>query len=80
KPYPYADDGRNDTTESARKVVRGGSFCDRPERCRSAFRLSYPSWQRVHNVGFRVVCEIDSPGGKYAVSESFTISDETRHD
>ncbi len=38
-----------------KKVVRGGSFHDRPKRCRSAFRLGYPSWQRVHNVGFRVV-------------------------
>ena len=27
------------------------------KRCRSAFRLSYPAWQRVHNVGFRVVVE-----------------------
>ena len=40
-----------------RKVVRGGSFFDRPQRCRSAFRLAYPPWQRVFNVGFRVVCE-----------------------
>jgi formylglycine-generating enzyme required for sulfatase activity len=39
------------------RVVRGGSFFDRPARCRSAFRLAYPSWQRVFNVGFRVVCE-----------------------
>lgn len=38
------------------KVVRGGSFFDRPQRCRSAFRLSYPAWQRVFNVGFRVIC------------------------
>ncbi len=55
-PYPYlADDGRNDATLDSMKVVRGGSFRDRPKRCRSAFRLGYPSWQRVHNVGFRVV-------------------------
>jgi formylglycine-generating enzyme required for sulfatase activity len=27
--------------------------------CASAsFRLSYPAWQRVHNVGFRIVAEI----------------------
>jgi formylglycine-generating enzyme required for sulfatase activity len=37
------------------KLVLGGSFFDRPERCRSSFRLSYPSWQRVFNVGFRIV-------------------------
>jgi formylglycine-generating enzyme required for sulfatase activity len=58
RPYPYrADDGRNALSFDARRVVRGGSFYDRPKRCRSAFRLSYPPWQRVHNVGFRVVCE-----------------------
>jgi formylglycine-generating enzyme required for sulfatase activity len=28
-----------------------------PARARSAFRLAYPSWQRVFNVGFRVMCE-----------------------
>ncbi len=57
-PYPYDEhDGRNDLVAEGRKVVRGGSFRDRPKRCRSAYRLSYPSWQRVHNVGFRVVCQ-----------------------
>lgn len=38
-----------------RKVVRGGSFFDRPARSRSSFRLGYPFWQRVFNVGFRIV-------------------------
>jgi len=42
------------------KVVRGGSFYDRPRRARSGFRLAYPPWQRVFNVGFRVVCETDA--------------------
>jgi formylglycine-generating enzyme required for sulfatase activity len=60
--YPYRDDdGRNDARAGSRKVVRGGSFFDPPARCRSAFRLAYPSWQRVFNVGFRVVCENDAP-------------------
>jgi formylglycine-generating enzyme required for sulfatase activity len=58
RSYPYReDDGRNSPSSSGRKVVRGGSYYDRPRRCRSAFRLSYPSWQRVHNVGFRVVTQ-----------------------
>jgi formylglycine-generating enzyme required for sulfatase activity len=43
--------------DSEEKHVRGGSFFDRPARCRSSFRLRYPKWQRVFNVGFRVVCE-----------------------
>ena len=59
-PYPYtSDDGRNDMNTTGRKVVRGGSWYDRPKRCRSAFRLNYPSWQKVYNVGFRVIIEID---------------------
>ncbi len=49
--------GRADAAGGGRKIVRGGSFFDRPTRCRSAFRLAYPAWQRVFNVGFRVVCE-----------------------
>ncbi|MCX6904175.1 MAG: SUMF1/EgtB/PvdO family nonheme iron enzyme, partial [Verrucomicrobia bacterium] len=58
KPYPYDQaDGRDAGLADGPKVVRGGSFYDRPERARSAFRLSYPAWQRVFNVGFRVVSE-----------------------
>jgi formylglycine-generating enzyme required for sulfatase activity len=60
-PYPYrSGDGRDELKTGGRKVVRGGSFYDRPKRCRSSFRLSYPAWQKVHNVGFRVVCETDA--------------------
>jgi formylglycine-generating enzyme required for sulfatase activity len=55
RPYPYAADGRDNGLAEGRKVVRGGTFYDRPERAGSAFRLSYPPWQRVFNVGFRVV-------------------------
>ncbi|MHC4202290.1 MAG: formylglycine-generating enzyme family protein, partial [Planctomycetota bacterium] len=56
RPYPYRDgDGRNNVAPPGRRVVRGGSWNDRPKRCRSAFRLSYPAWQKVHDVGFRVV-------------------------
>ena len=54
KPYPYKSG--QDTGEGA-KVVRGGSFYDRPKRATSAFRLNYPQWQGVFNVGFRVICE-----------------------
>ena len=59
-PYPYrADDGRNDTGDLGRKAVRGGSWYDRPRRCRSAFRLSYRPWQKVYNVGFRIIAQAD---------------------
>jgi len=33
---------------------------DRPFRCTSSFRLPYQPWQRVHDVGFRVIIE-DAP-------------------
>jgi formylglycine-generating enzyme required for sulfatase activity len=53
--YPYRPDDTANT--SARKVVRGGSWRDRPTRCRSAFRLAYRPYQIVYNVGFRVICD-----------------------
>jgi len=56
RPYPYRDgDGRSAPSAPGDKVVRGGSWYDRPMRCRSAFRLAYPPYQCVFNVGFRVV-------------------------
>jgi formylglycine-generating enzyme required for sulfatase activity len=56
RPYPYnASDGRETDSPLGRKVVRGGSWRDRPKHGRSAFRRHYPSWQGVYNVGFRVV-------------------------
>jgi len=61
RPYPYRDDdGRNDLASEEKRVVRGGSWRDRPGRARSAFRLAYRPYQRVYNVGFRVVCEADA--------------------
>ena len=44
---------------AAERVVRGGSWRDRPHRCRSAFRLSYRPYQRIYNVGFRIACDAD---------------------
>ncbi|MFP4502693.1 MAG: SUMF1/EgtB/PvdO family nonheme iron enzyme [Candidatus Hydrogenedentota bacterium] len=62
-PYPGAADQRGTYTASGRrKVVRGGSWRDRPKRARSAFRLHYHASQAVHDVGFRIVCEAgDAP-------------------
>ena len=58
RPYPYRDDdGRNDPDAAGRRVVRGGSWYDRPKRCTSAFRLGYAPYQNVFNVGFRVVVQ-----------------------
>lgn len=58
RPYPYnEDDGRNDVTQIGKRVVRGGSWYDRPYRATSSFRLPYRDYQKVFNVGFRVVIE-----------------------
>ena len=42
---------------TTRKVVRGGSWLDRPKRARAAFRNHYEKTQTIHDVGFRVVAE-----------------------
>ena len=59
-PYPYGAgdnrDNRDAATVESRKVVRGGSWRDRPSRCTSSFRLGYQPHQPVYNVGFRVTC------------------------
>lgn len=56
KPYPYKDeDGRNTISNDSKRVVRGGSWYDRPKRSTSSFRLPYRDYQKVYNVGFRVV-------------------------
>lgn len=59
RPYPYrADDGRNDPAPSdARRIVRGGSWNDRPCLATASFRRSYREFQPVHDVGFRVLIE-----------------------
>ena len=65
KAYPYvATDGRNDATLTGKKVVRGGAWEDRPKNARSAYRLAYEPWQRVYNVGFRVVMTSEQPANK----------------
>ncbi|MHC4399516.1 MAG: SUMF1/EgtB/PvdO family nonheme iron enzyme [Planctomycetota bacterium] len=67
RPYPYrADDGRDGPSAADARVVRGGSWRDRPTRCRSAFRLAYRPYQAVYNVGFRVICEVGGGGAAAA--------------
>ena len=58
RPYPYVeDDGRNALYDKGKRVVRGGSWYDRPKRCTSSYRFGYRYYQKVYNVGFRVVIE-----------------------
>lgn len=58
KAYPYVEnDGRNALDAKARKTARGGSWADRPKVASSSFRQAYLPWQKVHNVGIRLVIE-----------------------
>lgn len=58
KSYPYKqNDGRNDITSVNNKVIRGGSWRDRIKKATSSTRDHYKPWQKVFNVGFRVVVE-----------------------
>ncbi len=56
-PYPYKDDDRNSIASGLRRVVRGGSWHDRPFRSTCSFRVDYPDWQQVYHTGFRVIVE-----------------------
>ncbi|MGV8134298.1 MAG: SUMF1/EgtB/PvdO family nonheme iron enzyme [Mangrovibacterium sp.] len=53
-PYPYDKDA---VSESKLKVVRGGSWIDRPCNSTSYCRNNYFAWQPVNNVGFRIILE-----------------------
>ncbi len=58
KTFPYIEnDGRNNGNPNAHKVAKGGSWRDRPKWGRAGVRREYESWQKVFNVGFRVICE-----------------------
>jgi formylglycine-generating enzyme required for sulfatase activity len=46
-----------------RKVVRGGSWSDRPKDATASTRWGYPNWHRPFNVGFRVILESDASAG-----------------
>jgi formylglycine-generating enzyme required for sulfatase activity len=43
--------------DATRKAVRGGSWRDRPERATASFELGYLPYQKVFNVGFRILIE-----------------------
>ena len=53
-PYPYQEGSKG---TSAYKVVRGGSYIERPKFSTAYARKAYYPWQRVFNVGFRVIIE-----------------------
>ena len=58
RSYPYREDeGRNKGNVQEKKVARGGSWNDRPKTAGSAVRFPFESYQKVYNVGFRVIVE-----------------------
>ena len=63
RPYPYDPaDGRESVSGTERRVVRGGSWRDRPLRSTASYRWGYQPYQRVFNVGFRIVIAADATG------------------
>jgi formylglycine-generating enzyme required for sulfatase activity len=58
KAYPYNEnDGRNDGDTDKMKTARGGSWNDRPKSAGAAVRFAHQPYQKVYNVGFRVVVD-----------------------
>lgn len=53
-PYPYTEKAK---AASEYKVARGGSYIERAKYSTAYARKAYYPWQRVHNVGFRVIIE-----------------------
>jgi formylglycine-generating enzyme required for sulfatase activity len=49
-----------DSTARGDRIARGGSWYDRPEKATIGERVSFRPYQRVFNVGFRIVFE-ESP-------------------
>lgn len=43
--------------DGVRRLARGGSWYDRPQRATVDAALPYQPWQKVYHVGFRVVVE-----------------------
>jgi formylglycine-generating enzyme required for sulfatase activity len=43
--------------QGSKKIVKGGSWRDRPKRSGASFERAYYPWQKVMNVGFRVIME-----------------------
>lgn len=56
QPYPYIE-AHNSESIDLKKTVRGGSWEDRPIDAGASIRTAYESYQKVFDVGFRVIIE-----------------------
>jgi formylglycine-generating enzyme required for sulfatase activity len=52
-----AEQGQLVLSNHTRRIVRGGSWYDRPQRAMGACQVSYRPYHRIFNVGFRLVIE-----------------------
>ena len=43
---------------SDQRIARGGSWYDRPQSATATAHVSYPAWQGVFDVGFRIVMDV----------------------
>ena len=55
-PYPYSEKAQA-TADTRQVVARGGSWIDRPKDATATARRVYLPWQRVNNVGLRLIIE-----------------------
>lgn len=55
--HPYPLESHKKDSINGKKVVRGGSWIERPLFATSSSRKAYLPWQRPFNVGFRIVIE-----------------------
>lgn len=54
-PGVAAGNGRDASDSLEKRVVRGGSWYDRPTGATAASRYAYHPWQKVYDTGFRVI-------------------------
>lgn len=55
--YPFNQNSEKAQGQSLEKVVRGGSWTEHPKNSVAYYRKSYLPWQKVYNVGFRVIID-----------------------
>lgn len=56
-PYQQTNKKKENESSSELKVVRGGSWKDHPKFSTAHYRQAYYPFQKVHNVGFRIIME-----------------------
>ncbi len=67
---PYTETLGGKVVEPLKYVVRGGSWRDRLKVARTTYRRDFFKWQRVYNVGFRVVIEDAQAAKKFATENA----------